>query len=104
MNELKSALDISLEKAGKIEEKTGEKIVPLTKRQKEKIAELRKIYDAKIAEREIMKQSKIGKSESGNPAEVSVLIEELNKIFNEEKSSLLDELEKKIDKVRKKKN
>ncbi len=54
MGELKSALEIALEKS----EKMGgdEEIVRLSSQQKNEIAEIRKVYEAKIAEVEILIQ------------------------------------------------
>lgn len=54
MGELKSALEIALEKS----EKMGgdEEIVRLSSQQKNEIAEVRKVYAAKIAEVEILIQ------------------------------------------------
>ncbi|MDO9212058.1 MAG: hypothetical protein Q7V48_15120 [Deltaproteobacteria bacterium] len=54
MGELKSALEIALEKS----EKMGgdEEIVRLSSQQKNEIAEIRKVYVAKIAEVEILIQ------------------------------------------------
>lgn len=54
MGELKSALEIALEKS----EKMGgdEEIVRLSSQQKDEIAEIRKVYAAKIAEVEILIQ------------------------------------------------
>ena len=55
MGELKSALDIAMEKAKKMD---GESAVTLSSNQKEEIAQIRKIYAAKIAEVEILVQDK----------------------------------------------
>ncbi|MBI5968817.1 MAG: hypothetical protein HY882_13315 [Deltaproteobacteria bacterium] len=55
MGELKSALEIAMEKAKKM---GGEEEVSLSANQKGQIAEIRKIYAAKIAEVEILIQDK----------------------------------------------
>jgi hypothetical protein len=55
MGELKSALDIAMEKAKKMD---GEEAVSLSSNQKEEIAQIRRIYAAKIAEVEILVQDK----------------------------------------------
>ena len=55
MGELKSALDIAMEKAKKME---GEEAVSLSSNQKEEIAQIRRIYAAKMAEVEILVQDK----------------------------------------------
>jgi len=55
MGELKSVLDIAMEKAKKME---GEEPVSLSSNQKEEIAQIRRIYAAKMAEVEILVQDK----------------------------------------------
>lgn len=104
MGDIKSALDISMEKAEKMTGKSGEKNAPLTSGQKKEIAEIRKLYGAKLAEREIMLQSKIEKAKIRNPDEAPTLIEELKKEFNDEKKVLYDERDKKIEEIRLKKH
>ena len=104
MGKIKSALDISMEKAEKITGESGEKNKRLTGAQKEEIAETRKLYSAKLAEREIMLQSKIVKAKTRNPDEALSKIEELKKEFDEEKKVLLDEKDKKIEEIRLKKH
>lgn len=104
MGEIKSALDIAMEKAEKITGESGKKNVRLTKGQKEEIAEIRKIYGAKSAEREIMFQGTIEKAAISNPDDAPSQIEELKRAFNEEKKALFDERDKKIEAIRRKKN
>jgi len=55
MGELKSALEIAMEKAKKL---GGEEEASLSPKQKSEIADIRKIYAAKIAEVEILIQDK----------------------------------------------
>ena len=55
MGDLKSALDIAMEKAKKMD---GEEAVSLSSNQKEEIAQIRRIYAAKMAEVEILVQDK----------------------------------------------
>jgi hypothetical protein len=55
MGELKSALELAMDKAKKM---GGEEAVPFSSNQKEEIAEIRKIYAARIAEVEILVQDK----------------------------------------------
>jgi hypothetical protein len=55
MGEIKSALDIAMEKAKKMD---GEEAVSLSSNQKEEIAQIRRIYAAKMAEVEILVQDK----------------------------------------------
>jgi len=56
MGELKSALEIAMEKSKKMG--GDEEIVRLSSNQKNEIAEIRKVYTAKIAEAEILIQEK----------------------------------------------
>jgi len=51
MAEIRSALEIAMEKAQKM---GGEEVVSLSADQKREIAEIRKVYKAKIAEVEIL--------------------------------------------------
>jgi hypothetical protein len=51
MGELKSALDLAMEKSAKM---GGEETVSLSQNHKSEIAEIRKVYAAKIAEAEIL--------------------------------------------------
>lgn len=104
MGEIKSALDISLEKAETMTGKSGEKNARLTRGQKEEIDEIRKLYSSKLAEREIMLQSKIEKAKIRNPDDALPLIEELKEEFNEEKKALFDEKDKKIEEIRREKH
>jgi hypothetical protein len=55
MGELKSALELAMDKAKKM---GGEEIASFSSNQKKEIAEIRKIYEAKIAEVEILVQDK----------------------------------------------
>ncbi len=55
MGELKSALEIAMEKAKKM---GGEEGISLAPDRKNEIAEIRKVYAAKIAEAEILIQEK----------------------------------------------
>jgi hypothetical protein len=54
MGELKSALEIALEKSKKMGGE--EELVRLSSQQKNEVAEIRKVYEAKIAEVEILIQ------------------------------------------------
>ena len=104
MGDIKSALDISMEKAEKMAGESGKKNASLTRGQKEEIAEIHKLYSAKSAEREIMLQSKIEKAIIRNPDDALSQIEELKKELNEEKKALFDERDKKIEEIRRKKH
>ncbi len=54
MGELKSALEIALEKSKKMG--GDEELIRLSSNQKKEIAEIRRVYEAKIAEAEILLQ------------------------------------------------
>ena len=56
MGELKSALEIALEKSKKMG--GDEETISLSPKEKNEIAEIRKVYTAKIAEAEILIQEK----------------------------------------------
>ncbi|HUU50272.1 MAG TPA: hypothetical protein VMW81_04885 [Nitrospinota bacterium] len=101
-DEMKSALEIAMEKLKKMGEQTDENI-SLTEKQKNMIADIKKEYDAKIAEKEIMMQSKIKElAYQGEPIEVREQTEFLQKEFAEEKIRLEQEKNKKIEEIRKK--
>ena len=102
MGGLKSALDLSLKKAGEMDKESGD--VQLTNRQKKEIAEIRSVYTAKIAERDVMLQSNLEKTKFADPSEASDVTGVLTEKFNEEKKALLAEMDKKINEVRRKKN
>lgn len=83
-DKVKSALELALERASKMEEKSGTTPIHLTDEQKAEIAEIRRKYEAKIAEKEVMLQSKLREAVAKLPppqahAEVARLREELPK-------------------------
>lgn len=90
---LKSAWEISQEKAAAIDGRKEDEIV-LTDGQKIKISEVRKEYEAKIAEREVMLRQRL---RAASPEEGRLLQEE----FQREKKVLTGEMENKIEKIRK---
>lgn len=92
---MKSALELAIEKAEKME---GKKRKGLNADQKEKIAEIRKITDAKIAEAEIMMDSKIAKIAVDKAA-----CELLREDFHREKAKLRENAEEKIENIRERK-
>ncbi|GIX46877.1 MAG: hypothetical protein KatS3mg131_1088 [Candidatus Tectimicrobiota bacterium] len=96
---IKSALELAMEKLGKLE--AEEPSVPLTDEQRREISELRKVYDAKIAEKEIMLQAEIRKlMQQRPPHEAAAAARELREKFQETKRALQRELEEKIAAVR----
>jgi Spy/CpxP family protein refolding chaperone len=99
MAEMKSALELAMEKLGKIQSK--ESSVALTDEQRQKISELRKQYDAKIAEKEIMMQAEIRKLVQRHaPQEAAAAARQLQEQFQEAKKALLQEVEEKIAAIR----
>jgi hypothetical protein len=99
MAEMKSALELAMEKIGKIQSK--EPSVALTDEQRQKISELRKQYDAKIAEKEIMMQAEIRQLlQRHAPQEAAVAARQLQEQFQETKKALQQEAEEKIAAVR----
>lgn len=93
-DELKSALEIALEK---IQEQEETEVKKLTDEQREAISEIRKKYQARIAEAEINHQSRIRKAvESGAFDQ----IEKLKEQMVEEKRRLTAEMERKVEKAR----
>lgn len=90
---LKSAWEISQEKAAAIDGRKVEEIT-LTDKQKAEISEVRKEHEAKIAEREVMLQQRLGMvdPEEGRP---------LKEEFQKEKKAIMEEMEARVEKIRK---
>lgn len=99
MAEMKSAVELAMEKLGK---QQGEgSATPLSAEQRQQIGDLRKQYDAKIAEKEIMMQSEIRKLVQRRPPhEAAAAVQDLQKQLQETKAALREELEGKIAAVR----
>ena len=99
MAEMKSAVELAMEKLGKLQ--SEEPQAALTDEQRQQIHELRKQYDAKIAEKEIMMQSELRQlAQSRPPQEVAMVAQGLQEQFQETKKSLQQEMEEKIAAVR----
>ena len=99
MAEMKSAVELAMEKLGKL--KTDTSSESLTDEQRQRIGDLRKQYDAKIAEKEIMMQSEIRQMMQRHPPqEVAVAAQGLQEQFQETKRALQQELEDKIAAIR----
>jgi len=93
-NELKSALELALEK---LDQDEGMKVESLTDEQREQIQETRSIYKAKTAENEIHFTSKIQQALlSGNQEDAAALGQRMK----QEKKSLEDKLESKLARIR----
>ncbi|PON14938.1 hypothetical protein C2W62_26440 [Candidatus Entotheonella serta] len=94
---MKSALELAMEKVGKIQSEEG----PLTDEQRQQIGDLRKQYEAKIAEKEIMMQSEIQKLIQNRPPQEAMLgIQQLQEQFQETKKALQQEADDKVAEIR----
>ncbi len=99
MAEMKSAVELALEKLGKLNQDSSSE--SLTDEQRQRIVDLRKQYDAKIAEKEIMMQSEIRQMmQRHHPQEAAVAAQGLQEQFQETKRALQQELEDKIAAIR----
>ncbi len=99
MAEMKSAVELAMEKLGKLQ--AQDPPAPLTDAQRQEINDLRKQYDAKIAEKEIMVQSEIRQLiQRRPPQEAMARAQELQQNLQETKAALRQELEDKIAAVR----
>jgi membrane-anchored protein YejM (alkaline phosphatase superfamily) len=100
MSGLKSSLELSLEKSEKLvpELKNKKKV---TDKQKQIISDIRQEYKAKIADKDIMLQDKLKKlHDQIPPNEISIVTEQLQVEFSEQKKSLVDEMEQEIESAR----
>ena len=100
MSGLKSSWELSLEKSEKLvpELKNKKKV---TDKQKQIISDIRQEYKAKIADKDIMLQDKLKKlHDQIPPNEISIVTEQLQVEFSEQKKSLVDEIEQEIESAR----
>ena len=100
MSGLKSSWELSLERSEKLvpELKNKKKV---TNKQKEIISGIRQEYKAKIADKDVMLQDKLKKlHDQIPPDEIRIVVEQLQGEFSEQKKSLVDEMEQKIESVR----
>jgi hypothetical protein len=96
---MKSAVELAMERLGKLQAK--ETATPLTDAQRQEIGELRKQYEAKIAEKEIMMQAEIRQLVQRHPPpEAAMAAKELQEKFQQTKKALQQEMEEKIAAVR----
>ncbi len=94
---MKSALELAMEKVGKLQSDEGE----LTDEQRQRIGELRKQYEAKIAEKEIMMQSEIQKLMQYRPPQEAMMgARQLQEQFLETKKALQQEADNKVAEIR----
>jgi hypothetical protein len=100
MSGLKSSWELSLERSEKLvpELKNKKKV---TNKQKEIISGIRQEYKAKIADKDVMLQDKLKKlHDQIPPNEISIVAEQLQGEFSEQKKSLVDEMEQEIESAR----
>lgn len=93
-DELKSAVDLALEK---LDREMGETIPKLSEDQKERIAEIRRKFQARIAETEISSQAEISKVVQAGASEGVIALEQ--KVAGE-KRRLQASMEREISRVR----
>jgi hypothetical protein len=100
MSGLKSAWELSLEKSDKlVPELKGKK--KLDEKKKEEISEIRKEYKARIADKDVTVLGRLKKlSDRVPPEEIESVAEELRREFVEAKQALEDEMESKVEAVR----
>ena len=99
MAEMKSAVELAMEKLGQRQAETSS--TPLTDEQRQEIGDLRKQYEAKIAEKEIMLQAETRRlMQQHHPQEAAAAAHELQKQLHEAKTTLRQELEDKITAIR----
>jgi Spy/CpxP family protein refolding chaperone len=99
MAAMKSAVELAMEKLGKLQ--SEEPSAPLTDAQRQSISDLRKTYDAKIAEKEIMHQTELRKlMQQLSPHEAAARAQELQHNLQEAKTALRKELDDKIAAIR----
>ncbi len=104
MNEekMKSAIELALEKTERLGKQARAEQVPLTEEMRKEIEEIEKENQAKIAEKDIMLKAELGKLPlSYPPPEAELMAAALTEKFNEEKKSLEDEKEGKIEEIKK---
>ena len=100
MSGLKSSWELSLERSDDLvpELKSKKK---LTKKQKDQIAEVRKDFAAQVADRDVTMQDKVRKlSDRVPPEEFAGVKMKLEAQFRDDKQSLEEEMEKKIESIR----
>ena len=94
VDELKSALEVAMEKLEQQEEFT---VTQLTEEKKEDIAEIRRKYQARIAEAEINSESKLKQAVGSGAFEE---VEKIRAQVADEKRRLTERMEKKIEEIR----
>ena len=99
MAEMKSAVELAMEKLGKLQ--SDDSPTALSDEQRQQIHDLRQLYDAKIAEKEIMMQSELRKLIQNRPPQEAAVAEHgLQEKFQATKKSLQQEMEAKIAAIR----
>jgi Spy/CpxP family protein refolding chaperone len=99
MAEMKSAVELAMERLGKLQ--SDDSPAALSDEQRQQIHDLRQQYDAKIAEKEIMMQSELRKLiQNRPPQEAAMAAHGLQEQFQATKKSLQQEMEAKIAAIR----
>ncbi len=100
MSGLKSAWELSLEKSDKLVPELKSK-KQLSEQKKKEINEIRKEYKARIADKDVTVQDRLSKlSQRTPPEEMESVAEELLRQFSEDKKTLEEEMESKVEAVR----
>lgn len=100
MSGLKSAWELSLERSDKLVPEL-KKQKKLTKKQKDEIAEIRVDCKVKIADKEVTLEGKLKKiADRTPPEEIPLVTEELQNQFADDKKSLEEERDARIEAVR----
>ncbi len=97
---MKSAWELAMEKTERLAEEGRLERKHLSEEQRARISELEKEYEAKVAEKDIMLQETIKEAlRRWTPGETEALIEGLKEKFNNEKQTLIEEKQKKIEAI-----
>lgn len=101
MSGLKNSWEIGLEKSDSLDPEF-KKRKKLTDKQKNEIAEVRKEYNARIADKDVSLQYKLQNlSDRTPPEELETVAEKLTSEFALEKKKLEDEMESRVEAIRK---
>ena len=92
--ELKSALELAMERLRRKDAEAGIEAKPLTEEQKAAIAEVRNVYEAKLAQHDVMHRSALART--FDPAERATLEDQ----HRREREYLASERDAKLEKIR----
>jgi hypothetical protein len=94
MGELKSALELAMERLRRKDAEAGVEAQTFTEEQKAAIAEVRNLYEAKLAQHDVMHRSAVVRT--FDPAERAALEED----YRRERERLTNERDAKLEKIR----